>query len=41
MNANENLELVLPTKEYEEQVMECSKTFLENNETFDGCAGFA
>ncbi len=39
MNANENLELVLPTKEYEEQVMECRKTFLENNETFDGCAG--
>lgn len=39
MNANKNLKLVLPTKEYEEQVMECRKAFLENNETFDGCAG--
>lgn len=34
-----NLKLVKPTKEYENQVMECRKIFLENNETFAGCAG--
>lgn len=39
MNTKGKLKLVIPTKEYEEQVMECRKIFLENNETFDGCAG--
>lgn len=39
LNANIKLKLVIPTKEYKEQVMECRKIFLENNETFDGCAG--
>ena len=31
--------LVLPTQEYKEQVIELRKTFLENKEGFDGCAG--
>ena len=35
----ERLELVIPTMEYKEQVMEYRKIFLENNESFDGCAG--
>lgn len=39
MNVKGKLKLVIPTKEYEEQVMELRKMFLDNNETFDGCAG--
>ena len=35
----ERLELVIPTSEYKEQVMEYRKIFLENEESFDGCAG--
>ena len=33
------IKLVIPTKEYENQVMEYRRIFLENNESFDGCAG--
>lgn len=33
------LELVNPTMEYKEQVMNYRKVFLENNESFDGCSG--
>ena len=39
MNSIEQLKLVIPTVEYKEQVMQYRKTFLENNESFDGCAG--
>lgn len=35
----EILKLVLPTKEYEEQVMDYKEKMLENNDSFDGCAG--
>ena len=35
----EELKLEIPTMEYKEQVMEYRKIFLENNESFDGCAG--
>jgi predicted acetyltransferase len=35
----ERLELIIPTNEYKEQVMEYKKIFLENKESFDGCAG--
>lgn len=35
----ERLELVIPSKEYKEQVMNYRKVFLDNNESFDGCAG--
>lgn len=28
-----------PSKEYEEQVMNYKKAFIENNDSFDGCAG--
>ena len=35
----ERLELIIPTNEYKEQVMEYRKIFLENEESFDGCAG--
>ena len=31
--------LIKPTIEYEEQVMNYKKAFIENNESFDGCAG--
>ena len=31
--------LIEPTIEYEEQVMNYKKAFIENNESFDGCAG--
>ena len=31
--------LKVPTLEYEDQVMNYKKVFLENNESFDGCAG--
>lgn len=33
------IKLVIPTQEYKEQVMECRRIFLENNETFAGCSG--
>lgn len=33
------LELISPSYEYEEQVMEYRKIFLANKESFDGCAG--
>lgn len=33
------LELIIPTLEYKEQVMEYREIFLENSESFDGCAG--
>ncbi len=36
---DERLELIIPTKEYKDQVMEYRKIFLENEESFDGCAG--
>ncbi len=42
MNIKENesiLKLVKPTMEYKEQVMNCKKIFLENNEEFSGCSG--
>lgn len=35
----EILKLVKPTLEYEEQVLNYKKAFLENNDSFDGCAG--
>ena len=35
----EILELIIPTSEYKEQVMKYRKIFLENEESFDGCAG--
>ena len=35
----ERLKLVVPTNEYKEQVMNYRKIFLENEESFDGCAG--
>ena len=35
----ERLNLVVPTNEYKEQVVEYRKIFLENDESFDGCAG--
>ena len=31
--------LIKPTKEYEEQGMNYKKAFIENNDSFDGCAG--
>ena len=31
--------LIKPTKEYEKQVMNYKKAFIENNDSFDGCAG--
>ena len=34
-----NIKLVNPTMEYKEQVMNYRKTFLEEKESFDGCAG--
>lgn len=39
MDARGKLKLVFPTLEYKEQVMEYRRIFLENNESFDGCAG--
>ncbi len=33
------IELVIPTNDYKEQVMNYRRVFLENNESFDGCAG--
>lgn len=42
MNRKENksiLKLVKPNMEYKEQVMSYRKIFLENNESFEGCAG--
>lgn len=33
------IKLIVPTNEYKDQVMECKKVFLENNETFAGCSG--
>jgi len=35
----EELKLVYPTKEYEEQVMRYREIFLKENQSFDGCAG--
>ena len=35
----ERLKLVIPTNEYKEQVMNYRKVFLDNNESFAGCAG--
>ena len=35
----EEIKLVIPTKEYEKQVMEYKQIFLNNKESFDGCAG--
>lgn len=35
----EKLNLIVPTNEYKDQVMEYRRIFLENNESFDGCAG--
>ena len=31
--------LIEPTIEYENQVMNYKKAFIENNDSFDGCAG--
>lgn len=39
MKEENEIKLVIPTQEYKEQVMECRKMFLENNETFAGCSG--
>lgn len=33
------LQLINPTKEYEEQVMKYKEEFLKNKDSFDGCAG--
>ena len=38
MKKENEIKLVIPTQEYKEQVMECRKIFLENNETFAGCS---
>ena len=35
----DRLELISPSNEYKKQVMEYRKIFLENDESFDGCAG--
>lgn len=35
----DKLKLVVPTKEYEEQVMSYKEAFIKNNDSFDGCAG--
>ena len=35
----EKLILIKPTMEYENQVMNYKKAFIENNDSFDGCAG--
>jgi predicted acetyltransferase/predicted RNA-binding protein associated with RNAse of E/G family len=35
----ERLELIIPTNKYKDQVMQYRKIFLENAESFDGCAG--
>lgn len=35
----ERLKLVIPTKEYEEQVMYYKEAFIKNNDNFSGCAG--
>lgn len=35
----EELKLVYPSKEYEHQVMRYREIFLQENESFDGCAG--
>lgn len=39
MYSKQELKLVYPTKEYEEQVMRYREIFLKENESFDGCAG--
>lgn len=39
MKEENEIKLVVPTQEYKEQVMECRRIFLENNETFAGCSG--
>lgn len=40
LKVNEDIiKLIEPTEEYKKQVMEYRKIFLENNESFDGCAG--
>ena len=36
---DERLKLIVPSNEYKEQVMNYRKVFLDNNESFDGCAG--
>ena len=33
------IKLVIPTKEYENQVMEYKQAFLNSKDSFDGCAG--
>ena len=35
----EKLILIKPTMEYEDQVMNYKKAFIENDDSFDGCAG--
>lgn len=35
----DKLVLIEPTIEYEEQVMNYKRAFIENNDSFDGCAG--
>ena len=35
----QELKLESPTNEYKDQVMEYRRIFLENGESFDGCAG--
>jgi len=35
----ERLKLVIPTKEYEDQVMYYKEAFIKNNDNFAGCAG--
>ena len=35
----EKLNLIKPTMEYKEQVMNYKKAFIKNNDSFDGCAG--
>ncbi len=37
--SDEILKLIRPTDEYKEQVMNYRKVFLDNEESFDGCAG--
>jgi len=35
----DEFKLVIPTKEYEKQVMEYKQALLDNKDSFDGCAG--
>ena len=40
-NRSMSLKLARPTLEYAEQVMQYRQEMLDNNDSFDGCAGLA